>query len=158
MLLLAAARGQLSPPQTQPHSASTAPAGCLPPPPVCYVHVHVHELPDSWGPGTAARLLQHHAGGHALRHYPGRSAGRAGVRRVLANRRVRAVAGGGGEAWAVGSSAGPSAVCRFAGGCLDRNLVHQKLTLASGDSGLIPHCGLGLGSLPYAPIFSKFAS
>ncbi|KAB1281154.1 Eukaryotic translation initiation factor 4E-binding protein 3 [Camelus dromedarius] len=38
-------------------------------PPVRYVHIH--ELPDSRGQGPATRLLQHHAGGHALRHYPG---------------------------------------------------------------------------------------
>lgn len=46
-------------------------------PSCCYVLVH--ELPNSRVPGPAARRLQHHAWRHTIRHYPGRSAGRAGV-------------------------------------------------------------------------------
>lgn len=53
-------------------------------------YVHIHELSNSWGQRPATRLLQHHAGGHAIRHYPGRSAGGARVHRQGAGQRGQA--------------------------------------------------------------------
>lgn len=76
-------------------------------------YVHVHELPDSRGQRPAARLLQHHAGGHAIRHYPGRSAGRAGGPQG-AGWTARVCCGGqarGGEGADLHSSASPSVGC-----------------------------------------------
>lgn len=119
--MAAAARGRV---RHRLRSASSAPAAAFLLFPFSYVLIH--KLPDSWGQGRTARLLQQHAGGHAIRHYPRRSEGRARVDRQQAGLRVL-VAGRGRGGAGLELSAGPVAGFSFwRGGFLEPKLGSLK--------------------------------